>query len=85
MSEEEIPEAAPKSDLDSEVELTVDGGTLVWKDPVASGTPVTGSNFIPAFIMGLITVGVGWTVGQITPALVFALIWLFFAEITIRK
>lgn len=51
MSDEEIPEAQPKSDLDPDRELEVEGGTLVWRDPVASGEPLTGAYIWPALIL----------------------------------
>lgn len=54
MSEEEIPEADPKSDIDEEELLEIDGGTLVWKDPVASGEPIKGAYIWPALIIGII-------------------------------
>lgn len=58
MSEEEMPEAEPRSDIDEDVELEVDGGTLVWKDPVASGDPIAGAYLWPIAIIGIIVLGI---------------------------
>ena len=58
MSEEEIPEAEPRSDIDEDVELEVDGGTLVWKDPVASGDPIVSAYLWPLALIGIIVLGI---------------------------
>lgn len=52
--EDEIPEAAPRSDMDHDTELVVEGGTLVWRDPKASGNPVKFAYVWPLAIMALI-------------------------------
>lgn len=54
MSEDDTPKAPPRSDIDKDVELEVEGGTLVWRDPVASGNPIPGAYFWPlAIIIGI--------------------------------
>lgn len=62
MSEEEIPEADPRSDLDYEERLEIDGGTLVWKDPVASGKPIRTAYLWPILIIGLVVFMIVWIV-----------------------
>lgn len=59
MSEtEEIPEARPRSDVDPGVELEVEGGTLVWKDPVVTDRPVRLAYLWPLALMGLVVLGI---------------------------
>lgn len=58
MSDEEIPEADPKSDIDEDELLEIDGGTLVWKDPVSSGNPIAGAYLWPVLIIGIIILGI---------------------------
>ena len=58
MSDEEIPEADPKSDIDEDELLEIDGGTLVWKDPVSSGDPIPGAYLWPVLIIGIIILGI---------------------------
>jgi len=60
MSDEEIPEADPRSDLDQDEKLEVDGGTLVWRDPVASGKPFRGAYLWPILLIGLIILLIAW-------------------------
>jgi hypothetical protein len=52
--EEELPEAAPRSDMDHDVELEVEGGTLVWRDPEASGDPIPSAYVWPLAIIALL-------------------------------
>jgi hypothetical protein len=52
--EEELPEAAPRSDVDYDTELEVEGGTLVWRDPEASGDPIPSAYVWPLAIVTLI-------------------------------
>ncbi|MFB6346550.1 MAG: hypothetical protein ABEK50_12390 [bacterium] len=52
--EDELPEASPRSDIDHDKELEVEGGTLVWRDPVASGDPVRTAYVWPLAIIALI-------------------------------
>lgn len=52
--EEELPEAAPRSDVDYDTELEVEGGTLVWRDPEASGNPIASAYVWPLAILTLI-------------------------------
>jgi hypothetical protein len=58
MSDEEIPEADPKSDIDPDEKLEVNGGTLVWEDPVSSGNSIPGAYVWPMAIIGLIVLGI---------------------------
>mgnify|MGYP006440199639 CR=1 FL=1 len=60
MSEEEIPEADPRSDLDYDDKLEIDGGTLVWRDSIASGQPFRGAYLWPVSIIALIIVLMAW-------------------------
>ncbi len=53
---DEMPEAPPKSDLDPEEELEVEGGTLVWRDPLASGDPLESAYLWPVLIIALVLV-----------------------------
>ncbi len=55
--DEPMPEAPPRSDVDPDVELEVEGGTLVWKDPIASGEPVLGAYIWPITAFLLLAVG----------------------------
>lgn len=56
--EEELPEASPRSDIDHDEELVVEGGTLVWRDPIASGDPIPTAYLWPLTIIGLIIVAI---------------------------
>lgn len=59
MSEdEELPEAEPRSDIDHDERLEVEGGTLVWKDPVASGEAIKAAYAWPIAIIGLIILAI---------------------------
>lgn len=52
--DEAMPEAPPRSDVDPETELEVEGGTLVWRDPEASGNPIPTAYVWPLAILTLI-------------------------------
>lgn len=52
--DEEMPVAPPRSDVDPETELEVEGGTLVWRDPEASGNPIPAAYVLPLAILTLI-------------------------------
>ncbi len=52
--DEELPEATPRSDMDHDVKLEVEGGTLVWRDPEASGNPIPWAYVWPAAILALL-------------------------------
>ncbi len=52
--EEELPEATPRSDVDYDTELEVEGGTLVWRDPEASGDSISTAYVWPLAILTLI-------------------------------
>lgn len=56
-ADEELPEADPRSDVEYDVKLEVEGGTLVWKDPVASGEPVLGAYLWP--VLAFLALGAG--------------------------
>lgn len=53
-AEDEIPEAHPRSDIDYDSELVVEGGTLVWRDPEASGNPISTAYVWPLAILCVI-------------------------------
>jgi hypothetical protein len=52
--EEELPEAPPRSDVDYDTELEVEAGTLVWRDPEASGDPISTAYVWPLALLTLI-------------------------------
>jgi len=56
--EEELPEASPRSDINHDEELEVEGGTLVWRDPVASGDPIATAYAWPLVLIGFIIMGI---------------------------
>ena len=56
--EDELPEAAPRSDIDHDEELEVEGGTLVWRDPIASGDPIATAYVWPLAIIGIIVMAI---------------------------
>lgn len=56
--DEELPEASPRSDMDHDEELEVEGGTLVWRDPIASGDPISTAYVWPLAIIALIIMAI---------------------------